>query len=74
MFKRLQVFGTMLRVRSVAEKAAATDGLHPRRRSAARVGRGVTGHRPHPAPRRRREAYDLLAADAVFGGIVLDLT
>jgi NADPH:quinone reductase-like Zn-dependent oxidoreductase len=74
MFKRLQVFGTMLRIRSVAEKAAATAGFT--RDVVPLLESGVVS----PVVARTlplddaREAYDLLAADAVFGGLVLDLT
>ncbi len=74
MFKRLQVFGTMLRVRSVAEKAAATAGFT--RDVVPLLESGVVS----PVIARTlplddaREAYDLLAADAVFGSLVLDLT
>ena len=74
MFKRLQVFGTMLRGRSVAEKAAATDGFTrdvvPLLESGAVapvIARTLPLDDAH-------EAYDLLAADAVFGTLVLDLT
>ena len=74
MFKRLRVFGTMLRVRTVEEKAAATAGFT--RDVVPLLESGVVS----PVIARTlplddaREAYDLLAADAVFGGLVLDLT
>jgi NADPH:quinone reductase len=74
MFKRLRVFGTMLRGRSVAEKAAATDAFT--RDVLPLLASGTIA----PVVARTfplgdaREAYDLLAADAVFGTIVLDLT
>jgi putative PIG3 family NAD(P)H quinone oxidoreductase len=74
MFKRLQVFGTMLRVRSVAEKATATDAFT--RDVVPLLESGAVS----PVIARTlalddaREAYDLLAADAVFGSLVLDLT
>jgi NADPH:quinone reductase len=74
MYKRMQVFGTMLRGRSVEEKAAATDAftrdvvpLFAR----AEVRPVVARTLPLDDA---REAYDLLAADAVFGKVVLDLT
>jgi putative PIG3 family NAD(P)H quinone oxidoreductase len=74
MGKRLRVHGTMLRARDKAEKAAATEAfardvvpLLADGRVAPVVARTFPLHR---AP----EAYDLLAADAVFGKIVLDLT
>jgi NADPH:quinone reductase-like Zn-dependent oxidoreductase len=74
MVKRLQVFGTMLRVRSTEEKAAATDAFS--RDVVPLLATGAV--RPviaramalDDAP----EAYGLLAADAVFGTIVLDLS
>jgi NADPH2:quinone reductase len=74
MFKRLRVFGTMLRGRDAVEKAAATaafvDDVVPLLASGA-----VT-----PVVARTfglddaAAAYELLAADSVFGKIVLDLT
>jgi putative PIG3 family NAD(P)H quinone oxidoreductase len=73
MFKRLQVFGTTLRGRSVAEKAAATEAFT--RDVVPLLASGAVA----PVIERTisvddaREAYDLLAADAVFGKIVLDL-
>jgi putative PIG3 family NAD(P)H quinone oxidoreductase len=74
MYKRLAVFGTMLRGRSVAEKAEATDAFArdvvPLLASGAIV---PVVARTFPLAE-AREAYDLLAADAVFGTIVLDLT
>ncbi len=74
MVKRLQVFGTVLRGRSIDEKAAATDAFT--RDVVPLLASGAVAPvvaRTFPlagAP----EAYDLLAADAVFGTIVLDLT
>lgn len=74
MFKRLRVFGTTLRGRSVEEKAAATDAFT--RDVVPLLASGTVA----PVVARTfaladaREAYDLLAADAVFGTIVLDLT
>jgi putative PIG3 family NAD(P)H quinone oxidoreductase len=74
MFKRLQVFGTMLRGRSAAEKAAATDAF------ARDVVPLLESGTVSPVIARTlplddaTEAYDLLAADAVFGSLVLDLT
>ena len=67
MFKRLQVFGTMLRGRSVAEKAAATAAFT--RDVIPLLESGVVSpvDRPHLPLDDAREAYDLLAADAVFG-------
>jgi putative PIG3 family NAD(P)H quinone oxidoreductase len=74
MFKRLRVFGTMLRGRSVDEKAAATDAFA--RDVVPLLASGTVAPvvaRTFPLAD-AREAYDLLAADAVFGTIVLDLT
>jgi putative PIG3 family NAD(P)H quinone oxidoreductase len=74
MYKRMRVFGTMLRGRSVEEKAEATDAFT--RDVVPLLARGEV----RPVIARRlplddaREAYDLLAADAVFGTLVLDLT
>jgi NADPH:quinone reductase-like Zn-dependent oxidoreductase len=72
--KHLRIFGTTLRGRSVDEKAAATAGFV----------RDVVPHLASgeivPVVSRvvpfadASAAYDLLASDAVFGGIVLDLT
>ncbi len=74
MFKRVHVFGTTLRGRSVAEKAAAIDAF------AGDVVPLLASGVIAPVIARTlpladaREAYELLAADAVFGTIVLDLT
>lgn len=74
MFRRLRVFGTTLRGRSVAEKAEVTDAFT--RDVVPLLASGTVA--PVVARTFRladaREAYDLLAADAVFGTIVLDLT
>jgi putative PIG3 family NAD(P)H quinone oxidoreductase len=74
MFKRLRIHGTVLRARHVDEKTAATEAF-------ARDGIGLFESgaiapviaRTFPLEA-AREGYDLLAADAVFGKIVLDLT
>jgi putative PIG3 family NAD(P)H quinone oxidoreductase len=74
MFRRLRIFGTTLRGRSVAEKAAATDAFT--RDVVPLLASGAVAPvvaRTFPLAE-AREAYDLLAADAVFGTIVLDLT
>lgn len=74
LFKRLRVYGTTLRGRSVVEKAAATDAFT--RDVVPLLATGTVA----PVVARTlpladaRVAYDLLAADAVFGTIVLDLT
>ena len=74
MYKRMHLFGTMLRGRSVEEKAAATAAFT---RDVVPL---LAGGEVRPVVARTfalddaREAYDLLAADAVLGTIVLDLT
>jgi len=74
MYKRLRLLGTMLRGRSPEEKADATDAFT--RDVVPLLASGEVG----PVIARRmtldgaNEAYELLAADAVFGTIVLDLT
>jgi putative PIG3 family NAD(P)H quinone oxidoreductase len=74
MGKRLRIHGTVLRARSVAEKTAATDGF------AADVLPLLTDGTVAPVVartlplERADEAYDLLAADAVFGKVILDLS
>jgi NADPH2:quinone reductase len=73
MFKRLRMFGTTLRGRSVAEKAAATDGFA--RDVVPLLASGEIAPviaRTFPLAE-ARQAYDLLAADAAFGTIVLDV-
>jgi NADPH:quinone reductase-like Zn-dependent oxidoreductase len=73
MYKRMRVFGTMLRGRSVEEKAAATDAFT--RDVVPLLANGEV--RPVVARTMSLDdapaAYDLLASDAVFGTIVLDL-
>jgi NADPH2:quinone reductase len=74
MAKRMRIVGTLLRVRSAEEKAAATAAFT--RDVVPLLARGEV----RPVIARRMplddavEAYDLLASDAVFGTIVLDLT
>ena len=74
MGKRLRIHGTMLRARSLEEKAAATDAF------ARDVVPLLADGTVQPVVARTfplddaAEAYDLLASDAVFGKIVLDLT
>ncbi len=74
LMRRIRVFGTTLRARSIEEKAAATDAFT---RDVVPLLAGgdivpvVTRTLPladGPA------AYELLASDTVFGGIVLDAT
>jgi NADPH:quinone reductase-like Zn-dependent oxidoreductase len=74
MSKRMRIVGTLLRVRAAEEKAAATATFT--RDVVPLLARGEV----RPVIARRMplddavEAYDLLASDAVFGTIVLDLT
>lgn len=74
MFKRLRIHGTVLRARRADEKTAATHAFA--RDVVPRLESGTVT----PVIARTfalddaREAYDLLAADAVFGKIVLDLS
>jgi putative PIG3 family NAD(P)H quinone oxidoreductase len=74
MTKRLRIHGTVLRARDVDEKTAAIEGFA--RDVVPLLADGTVV--PVVARRfpldRAAEAYDLLAADAVFGKIVLDLT
>ena len=74
MFKRLQLFGTVLRGRSIAEKAAATAAFTRDVVPLLASGEVTPVVARTMALDDAREAYDLLAADAVFGTIVLDLT
>ncbi len=73
MFKRLRIHGTMLRGRTPEQKAAATDAFTrdvvPLLESGA-IAPVIARTFPLDDA---REAYELLAADAVFGKIVLDL-
>jgi putative PIG3 family NAD(P)H quinone oxidoreductase len=71
MFKRLRIHGTVLRARSVDEKAAATRAFA--RDVLPRLAAGVVAPivtRTFPLDG-ARDAYDLLARDGVFGKIVL---
>jgi len=74
LMKRLRVYGTTLRGRSVEEKAAATAGFArdvvPLLASGAIV---PVIARTLPLDD-AADAYELLASDAVFGGIVLDMS
>jgi putative PIG3 family NAD(P)H quinone oxidoreductase len=74
MGKRLRIHGTVLRSRSLAEKTAATDAfardvvpLLAESIVAPVIGQTVPLERAE-------EGYELLAADAVFGKIVIDLS
>jgi putative PIG3 family NAD(P)H quinone oxidoreductase len=74
MFKRLRIHGTVLRARSVDEKAAATAAFA--RDVVPRLADGTIAPvvaETFPLESGAR-AYDLLAADGVFGKLVLDLT
>jgi putative PIG3 family NAD(P)H quinone oxidoreductase len=74
LMKRIRLFGTTLRGRSVAEKAAATAAFTRDVVPMLADGRVVpVVARTFPLAD-GPEAYDLLASDAVFGGIVLDTT
>jgi putative PIG3 family NAD(P)H quinone oxidoreductase len=74
LMKRIRVYGTTLRGRSVEEKAAATAGF------ARDVVPLLASGEIRPVIARTlpiddgAAAYELLASDAVFGGIVLDCT
>ena len=74
LMKRIRVFGTTLRGRSVEEKAAATAAFTrdvvPLLASGEIVPVIARTLPLEEAP----AAYDLLASDALFGGIVLDTT
>ena len=74
MYKRMRVFGTTLRGRSVAEKATATEGFSRDVVPLLAAGelRPIVG-RTFPLAD-AAAAYELLAADGVFGSIVLDCT
>jgi putative PIG3 family NAD(P)H quinone oxidoreductase len=74
LMKRIRVFGTTLRGRSVEEKAAATAAFV--RDVVPRLADGtVVPVIAHTFPLADAPAaYELLASDAVFGGIVLDCT
>ncbi|MEX2100154.1 MAG: NAD(P)H-quinone oxidoreductase [Acidimicrobiia bacterium] len=73
MFKRLRIHGTVLRARSIKEKTAVTEAFTrdvlPLLASGA-VAPVVARTFPLDAA---REAYDLLAANAVFGKIILTM-
>jgi NADPH:quinone reductase-like Zn-dependent oxidoreductase len=72
MFKRLRVQGTVLRPRRVEEKAAATDAFVRDALPGFADGSIVPViAEVHPLAH-GEQAYDRLAADAVFGKIVLD--
>jgi NADPH:quinone reductase-like Zn-dependent oxidoreductase len=74
MGKRLRVHGTVLRARDIAEKTAATEAFARDVVPLLADGRAApVVARTYPLDR-AAEAYDLLAADAVFGKIVLDFT
>ncbi len=74
LMKRIRIYGTTLRGRSVEEKAAATAAFT--RDVVPSLARGeITPVVARVVPLAdARAAYDLLASDAIFGGIVLDTT
>ena len=71
MFKRLRIHGTMLRGRTPEQKAAATDAFTRDVVPLLDTGAVVPVIARTFALDDAHEAYDLLAADAVFGKIVL---
>jgi putative PIG3 family NAD(P)H quinone oxidoreductase len=70
--KRLQLIGTMLRVRDVAEKAAATDAFVGDVVPLLADGRVAPVVHAILPLERASEAYELLASDATFGKVILD--
>jgi NADPH:quinone reductase-like Zn-dependent oxidoreductase len=74
LMKRLRIFGTTLRGRSVEEKAAATAGFTRDVVPLLASGEVVPVIARTLPLDEGPAAYDLLASDAVFGGIVLDMT
>jgi len=74
LMKRIRVYGTTLRGRSVEEKAAATDGFTRDVVPLLASGEIVPVIARTLPLDEGPAAYELLASDAVFGGIVLDLT
>jgi NADPH:quinone reductase-like Zn-dependent oxidoreductase len=72
MQKRAELHGTVLRPRSVADKAAATDAF------VAEVVPLLDDGRVRPVVERTftiddvEAAYDLVASDATFGKVILD--
>jgi len=74
LMKRIRVYGTTLRGRSIEEKAAATDGFTRDVVPLLASGEIVPVIARTLPLDEGPAAYELLASDAVFGGIVLDLT
>jgi putative PIG3 family NAD(P)H quinone oxidoreductase len=74
LMKRIRVYGTTLRGRSVEEKAAATAGFARDVVPLLAIGAIVPVIARTLPLDEGPAAYELLASDAVFGGIVLDLT
>ena len=72
--KRIRVFGTTLRGRSVEEKAAATAAFTRDVVPLLASGEIVPVIARTLPLEEGPAAYDLLASDALFGGIVLDTT
>jgi putative PIG3 family NAD(P)H quinone oxidoreductase len=74
MVKRLRIHGTVLRARSVDEKTAATEAFARDVLPLLSEGTVVPVVANTLPLDRAEEAYDLLAADAVFGKVVLELS
>ena len=73
--KRIRIYGTTLRGRSVEEKAAATDGFTRDVVPLLASGALVPVIAPHLAARRRDlRPTSCWRPTRVFGGIVLDMT
>jgi putative PIG3 family NAD(P)H quinone oxidoreductase len=72
MAKRLHLIGTMLRARTIEEKAAATDAFVRDVVPLLADGRVAPVVHAILPLQRATEAYDLLASDATFGKVILD--
>jgi NADPH:quinone reductase-like Zn-dependent oxidoreductase len=72
MAKRLQLIGTMLRSRTIEEKAAATDAFVRDVVPLLATGRLVPIVDATLPLERAEDAYELLASDATFGKVILD--
>ena len=71
--KRVAMHGTVLRPRSIAEKAAATDAFVARGRADARRRPGPARRRPvFPLDDASRTPTTLVASDTTFGKVILD--
>ena len=72
MGKRLTIIGTVLRARSAAEKAAATEGFVRDVVPLLADGRVAPIVETVLPLDRAADAYDLVASDATFGKVILD--